>query len=88
LGPPPAPVAVARTVLAPARRFAVMVTVAQVVQAPVALNACPAATTEPLTAMSIGRLAAWPLAYRIASVAGPAAAASTVHSTALPEALL
>ena len=56
------------------------VVVAQVVQAPVVVNAVAAATTAPLTEMSIGRLSAVPLANRMVSVAVPAAAALTVHS--------
>jgi hypothetical protein len=53
-------------------------------QLPVPLNARPAATTVPLTLMSIGRFVVVPLAYRMASVAAPASGTLTVHSTKLP----
>src|SRR5262249_11055338 len=56
LGPPEAPVAVARTLLPPATRLALTVTVAQVSQFAVGLKAREVATAVPLTAMVIGRL--------------------------------
>jgi hypothetical protein len=77
-------VAVARTVLVPAFTAALTVTVAQVSQLAVGLNATPAATTVPLTLMSIGRLAVVPLAWRNNSFAVPALAALTVHCTYEP----
>src|SRR5262245_818197 len=78
LGAPVAVVEVARTVLDPAFRFAVTVTVCQVSHAPVAGKA-GVATVVPLTAMAVGRAAVVPLAYRKVSNAGPAAAAVTVN---------
>src|SRR5690242_6589574 len=63
-GPPLAVVAVARTRLTPELRVAVTDTSAQVVQAPVGLNARPALTTVPLTVTDIGRSAVVPLAKR------------------------
>src|SRR5436309_2783035 len=79
LGPPPAVVAVARTVLLPAFNDAVMLTSAQVSQLAVGSNARLAAITVPSTLMSAGRLVVVPLAYRIPKVAVPALAALTVH---------
>src|SRR5688500_7254092 len=64
LGPPPAVVAVARTVLLPARGVAVTVASCQVDQAPVPGNASAALTSAPLTVIRIGRLTAVPLAKR------------------------
>src|SRR5439155_1252493 len=81
LGPPLEVVAVARTLLVPALTAALTVTVAQVSQLPVGLNATPLAAGAPLTVMFIGRLAVLPLAWRNASVAVPAVAALTVHCT-------
>src|SRR2546421_6142567 len=81
LGPPLAPVAVARTLLVPAGTGALTETLCQVSQLAVGGKATAAAATVPLTAMSIGRLAVEPLAYRNASVAVPAWAAVTVNST-------
>src|SRR6266498_1648763 len=60
---------------------ALTVTSCQVLHAPVGLNAVAGATTVPLTAMSIGRLAVLPLAWRMVRLAVPASAAMTVHST-------
>src|SRR6266540_1821814 len=80
-GPPLAVVAVARIVLEPAFKLAVAVAVCQVVQEPVPGNASSSATSAPLTLMSIGRFVVAPLAKPNASVAVPAAAAFTVHST-------
>src|SRR5215211_4904411 len=54
-GPPLAVVAVARILLAPAARLALMVTVCQVVQAPVPGKARPGLTRLPSIAMSSGR---------------------------------
>src|SRR6266511_2368222 len=68
-------------VLVPAVTAALTVTVAQL---PVGLNASSSATSAPLTVMSIGRFAVDPLEWRTASVAVPALAALTVHSTYEP----
>src|SRR6266540_357231 len=87
-GPPFAVVAVARTVLAPALRFTVMVRLCQVSQLPVLAKDSSSATSAPLTNTSIGRFVVDPLANRIVTVAGPAAAALTVHCTELPTTLL
>src|SRR6476469_3315459 len=87
LGPPLAVVELTRTVLAPAASVALSVSSSQAVQSPVPGNDRPAATTAPLTAMSIGRSAVVPLAYRRVRLAGPAAWASTVNWTELPTTL-
>src|SRR5215218_3216150 len=79
LGPPLAVVAVTRTVLLPALKVALIVSVAQVDQAPVPVNSCAAETTVPFTAMSIGRLVVVPLAYRMVRLASPACATPTVN---------
>ncbi len=87
LGPPAAPVAVARMELVPASRAAMTDLVCQVSQLPVTANATPLATTVPLTAMSMVRLAVEPLAKRMASMAWPAVAVLTLHWTKLPTTL-
>src|SRR5690242_4837782 len=86
-GPPFAVVAVARTMLLPAFRFAVMLAVCQVSHVPVPGNARFCATRVPLTVMSIGRLVVVPLANRKVREGEPPAAAVTVHSTELPATL-
>jgi hypothetical protein len=85
LGPPFAVVAVARTVLAPARSVALMVISCHVAHAPVPGKLWLAATTVPLTEMLIGRSVVVPLANRKVRLAGPAAAELTFgNSTKLP----
>src|SRR6266498_2821198 len=79
LGPPAAPVAVAWMVLAPALSVALSVLVDQVSQLPVTPKETPAATTVPLTEMSIGRLVVDPLDNRMDRLAEPADAAFAVH---------
>src|SRR5438477_2886531 len=81
LGPPLAPVAVARTLLVPAGTGALTETLCQVSQLAVGGKATAAATTVPLTAMSIGRLAVDPLAYLKVSVAVPVAGMVTGNCT-------
>ena len=83
-GPPSEEVAVAVTVFAPATSSTVNVRLRHTDHPPVPPNAAPAAATVPFTAMSMGRFASVPFAYRIVSVARPAAAARTVHWIALP----
>lgn len=61
---------------------------AQASQSALGGKATPAATTFPLTAMSIGRFAVPALAYRKASEVVPAAVALTVNSTAEPVVLV
>src|SRR4051812_42348075 len=80
-GPPLAVVAVRRMVFAPAVSGAWNLTVVQVSQSAVALNACPATTVVPLTARSIGRFVVGPLAKRRVRAGGPADAALTANST-------
>src|SRR5215207_3307919 len=87
LAGPSALVPVSRIVLLPALTVAVMVAVAQVLHAPVGLNASPVRTTAPFTEMSAARFVVPPLAYRKASVAVPLFAALTVHWTNWPAAL-
>src|SRR5439155_6350002 len=86
LGPPLAVVAVARTALPPADSATVTVASAQVSHEPVPLK-FTVIGAPPSTVMVIGRLVVVPLAYRIVSVALPAAAAGTDHSAKLPVAL-
>src|SRR5262245_2405138 len=84
---PLAVVAASRMVLAPALRPAGTLTAVQFVHAPV--GAKPGvATTVPLTETVAGRAAVEPLAKPKASVTGPAVAASTVHCTKEPVALV
>src|SRR6266581_946922 len=88
LGAPPAVVEAIRSVFAPASRCTLTVTLAQVSQLAVAGNECAAATTVPLTAMSAGRSALVPLAYRMVSWYVPAVAASTVTCEPEPTAFV
>src|SRR2546430_10312361 len=75
-------------VLAPAESAAVTDWVRQLVQSPLPVNDTPLATVVPLTMMSIGRSTVVPLAKPKVSVALPAWAALTVHSTPAPTALV
>ena len=79
LARPAAVVGLSRIVLLPAFTETVNVLVAQVDQAPVGSNAVPGWATAPLTRTSAGRFAVAPLAYRMPSVAVPAADAVTVN---------
>ena len=88
LASPPEVIAASRTELVPAATCTVKLLVAHVVHAPVASKAKPDCTTAPLTLMSAGRFAVPPLAYRTATVAGPAAAEWIVNCTAEPTALV
>src|SRR5438067_1330602 len=77
----------ARIVLLPAASCAVAVAACQVSQEPVpGRSSVPAVV--PLTVRVIGRLVVVPLAYRNTSVAVPADAGLTVHSTDAPTALV
>jgi hypothetical protein len=75
-------------VLAPALTGTVTVRVTQAFHAPVGSNGTPACATTPFTFTSAGRPAAAPLAYRMSTVADPAAGASTVNWAAAPTPLL
>src|SRR6266545_1887664 len=86
LGPPAAPVAVARTVLPPALSVAGTDRVCQVSQFAVAGKLTEVAG-PPLTLMSIGRAAPLPLANRNASVALPAVVRLADHWMNPPTAL-
>src|SRR2546429_5084954 len=86
LGPPAAPVAVARTVLVPALSVAGTSTVCHVDQLPVPAKET-AVAGPPFTDTSTGRASVLPLAYRNVSVALPAWAAFTENSTKPPAAL-
>src|SRR4051794_39415868 len=76
-----------RTVLPPAFRGTWTDAVCHVVHAPVPPNVS-VPTAVPLTLTSIGRASAVPLAKPNTSVAVPAASRLTVHSSALPTALV
>jgi hypothetical protein len=84
-GPPPAVVAVASTVWAPALRVVVTVLVVHVVHAPVAANV-GVDTTVPSTATVIGRDAVVPFANRNTSCVLPAGT-ETDHCTEEPTTL-
>ena len=71
---------VARIVLVPAVKVAASVRSAHVVHTPV-VGKATVTGGPPLTETASGRSAAVPLAYRKVSVAGPAVASGTVHST-------
>src|SRR5947207_14032116 len=84
LGPPLAPVAIARTLLVPAGTGALTETLCQVFQLAVGGKATAAATTLSLAAMPIGRPPLEPLALRARRVDLPGWAAVTVNPPSPP----